>query len=123
MLDASLLGAMMLGAMLMLAAIFKPPGRRTQAIGAGKTCAAKIWRPSARSGLWSRQPRGRARLQLAIPPQHIAAAVPDPEAMGHQRGAAAHHIAPGHAGTAIAKSFGGGPAGCQILHVDGCRKG
>lgn len=62
-----------------------------------------------------------ARLQLAVASQNIAAAVPDPETMGNERGAASHQIAPRHPGAAVAEFFGGRPAGRQVLHIDGPR--
>jgi hypothetical protein len=66
----------------------------------------------------SRQ-RPQSVLQLAIPLEDIAAAVPYPKAMGRQRCAAAEQIAPVHAAGAIAELGGGRLARGQILHIDG----
>jgi hypothetical protein len=70
----------------------------------------------ARSG---RRPIGN--LQLAVPLEDIATAVPDPETVGGKCSAAAEEIAPVHATGAVAEPSGSGLAGSEILQIDGMR--
>src|SRR4030081_3462428 len=62
-------------------------------------------------------------LQLAVSLENIATAVPNPEAMGRERGAAAHQIAPVHAAGSVAVAGGSRRARSQILHIEGPGKG
>jgi hypothetical protein len=58
---------------------------------------------------------------LAVPLEDIAAAVPDPEAVGGERSAATEEIAPVHAAGGIAEPGGSCPTGSEILEIDGLR--